>query len=94
MPDTPSLLPMVQSQQVTTFESQVDPQTLQQLFDKDPEQITKDDLQLICLELRKQRARFEADETAKAMKPKKSKQEVDPVAKHQAEQLSLDDLNL
>lgn len=76
------------------FKSEVSPQALQELFDRDPEKLSDQDIMVIVVELRKQRVRFESDEAAKALKPKKSKVEADPLAKHQASQLDLEDLGL
>lgn len=76
-----------------TFLTKVDPKALAVLFDKDPEELTKDDLEYICIELRAQRGRFEIDEDAKAAKPKLPKA-TKQTSTAEAEQLSLEDLGL
>ncbi len=76
------------------FVSEVTPQALQELFGRDPEKLSKQDLQVIVTELRKQRVKFEADEAIKALKPKKKDATPDPVAQEQIKQLTLSDLEL
>lgn len=55
----------------TDFQSQVSPAALQELFSRDPEQLSSADLSHIVRELRAQRARFDLEDKAKAMKEKK-----------------------
>lgn len=77
----------------TNFQTQVSSRSLEDLFKADPESLSEVDLEAICVELRSQRARFEVDEQAKAMKPKLPKA-TKSITKEAADQLSLDDLNL
>jgi hypothetical protein len=76
----------------TQFVSQVSPRALSELFAKDPEELSDQDLDHIVCELRKQRETFAADEAAKAMKPKKPR--AVSTSKAEVQQLSLEDLGL
>lgn len=81
--------------EVGTFASQVSPDALQKLFDSDPEQLNDRDIEIIVAELRKQRARFDLDEQAKAMKEKKPKgKKAKALSADESKQLSLTDLGL
>lgn len=83
------------SPQPVEFKSEVDAKALQALFDRDPEQLTKEDLTTIVVELRKQRAKFSVDEQAKAMQEKKPRAKVTKVlSADESKQLSLGDLGL
>lgn len=76
----------------TDFQSQVSPEALAELFARDPEKLNDQDVTIIVVELRKQRQRFEADEDAKALKPKKPR--TSSTDKSKSVQMSLEDLGL
>lgn len=71
------------------FETQVDPQALQELYSRDPEKLSEQDITVIVSDLRKQRAAFATDEQAKAMKPKAKS-----ITKEEAKGMTLGDLGL
>lgn len=71
------------------FKSQVSPDALQELFRRDPEHLSDQDIETIVAELRTQRGRFAIEEAAKANKEKKPKG-----AKTQQLSLSLEDIGL
>jgi hypothetical protein len=93
MQSEPPQVPTVPVQPPANFQTEVTPQALQELFARDPEKLSDQDIMVIIGELRKQRLRFEGEEAAKALKPKK-KEASDPLALEQAKQLTLDDLEL
>lgn len=68
--------------------SEADPKSLEELFSRDPLQLTREDRDAIVAEMRKKRVSWEADEKAKASKPKKQK----VVAPTGPINLTLDDL--
>lgn len=75
---------------MSKFESKVNPESLQLLFNADPEELTTEDVQLICQELRKQRANFIQVDNVKKLQGGKAKE----LTKNEADQLTLGDLDL
>ena len=67
---------------------EADPKSLEDLFDKDPLNLTDADITKIVAELRLNRAAWAAEEAVKATKPKRAAK----APKASASKLSLDDL--
>lgn len=72
------------------FTSAVSHKAISELFARDPENLSDQELGLIVTELRSQRARFELSETTKAMQDKKPKAK--GMTKEEAMQMTLEDL--
>ena len=53
--------------------TEVPKESLAELFKRDPLKLSDQDVERICVELRKQRAQWAVEEVAKAAKPKKAK---------------------
>lgn len=66
----------------------VDPKIIIQLYEKDPENLTRDDLQTLVADLRAKRSQFMQEEQTKSMKEKRVKKKDAP------KQLDLKDLGL
>lgn len=91
--ENPQGLPIAAANQAvpsTDFITQSVPD-LQELFSRDPEQLSDSDISHIVQELRLQRHRFELDESAKALKPKREKKSAGS-ADAALDQLDLEDL--
>lgn len=66
----------------------VDPKEIMKLYNKDPEELTRDDLKTLVADLRAKRETFLKTEESKKMKDNKAKK------KEPSKQLSLDDIGL
>lgn len=78
-----------------SLETQINPQALTELFNKEPEDLTDDDIKSIISKLREERNGFMLKEEKKSMAPKRGTPEAKAqrqADKERAKQLTLEEL--
>lgn len=71
---------------------EVTPDTLDQLFSKDPEEISDEEIMALCKVMRERRALWERDEAAKASSGRRATRKKAGITSEALKEMSLDDI--